>query len=90
VALWVVEAISSIGAGFAPAGTTAAFPIAVGESLLVLSDEMAVLWDLDTTLWVEATCRAAGRNLTETEWAKYFPGRDYQITCPQWAPRPKL
>ena len=45
--------------------------------------------DLDTNLWAEKVCFAAGRNLTEAEWTKYFPGRDYQVACPQWPAKPK-
>jgi crotonobetainyl-CoA:carnitine CoA-transferase CaiB-like acyl-CoA transferase len=36
-----------------------------------------------TALEVEAACLAAGRNLTEDEWATYIGG-DPQATCPQW------
>jgi hypothetical protein len=28
-----------------------------------------------------ATCKAAGRGLTEAEWATYFPGREYEPAC---------
>jgi DNA-binding SARP family transcriptional activator/WD40 repeat protein len=31
-----------------------------------------------------ALCRAAGRNLTADEWARYLPGRPYVKTCPQY------
>ena len=53
-------------------------------------DEAAVLWPLDTALWAEKVCFAAGRNLTEAEWTKYFPGRDYEVTCDQWPAKPKI
>ena len=43
-------------------------------------------WTVDTrlTTWVERACRIAGRNLTENEWAQFFPDRPYQVTCRQW------
>jgi DNA-binding CsgD family transcriptional regulator/WD40 repeat protein len=88
VALWDLETQASIGSSFATPGATAAFPMPDGKSLLVASDEMTILWSLDTTLWADATCRAAGRNLTEAEWARYFPGRNYEATCAQWPERP--
>ena len=60
-----------------------------GSSLLVVGDTRTVVWSLDPNLWAEKVCFAAGRNLTEAEWAKYFPGRDYEVTCPQWPAKPK-
>jgi len=88
-ALWDLETKTSIGSSFAWQGTTSAHPTPDGK-LLVASDAMTVLWSLDVSLWAEATCKAAGRNLTEAEWAKYFPGRNYAVTCPQWPARPAL
>jgi WD40 repeat protein len=32
--------------------------------------------------WVEYACRAANRNLSRVEWAKYLPGRAYEHVCP--------
>ncbi|MEZ5383850.1 MAG: toll/interleukin-1 receptor domain-containing protein [Microthrixaceae bacterium] len=31
---------------------------------------------------IEAACAAAGRSLTEEEWAQFIPGTDYRTTCP--------
>jgi len=84
-----LEKEASIGSSFAPPGATAAFPAPDSKSLLVASDETTILWNLDTKLWAEKVCLAAGRNLTEAEWTKYFPGRDYQSTCQRWPPKPK-
>jgi len=89
VALWDLEKQASIGSSFAPPEATAAFPAPDGKSLLVASDETTILWDLDTKLWAEKACLAAGRNLTEAEWTKYFPGRDYEATCQRWPAKPK-
>ncbi|MGE0601182.1 MAG: hypothetical protein AB7J35_17490 [Dehalococcoidia bacterium] len=58
--------------------------------LATSSDGATVVWDLDVSLWAEKTCAAAGRNLTEAEWTKYFPGRSYESTCPQWPAKPGL
>jgi hypothetical protein len=88
VALWDLEKEASIGSSFAPPGATAAFPMPDGKSLLVATDDMTILWNLDTKLWAEKVCLAAGRNLTEAEWAKYFPGRDYQVSCDRWPAKP--
>jgi WD40 repeat protein len=43
-----------------------------------------ILWDVDPQSWVVRACQKAGRNFTQPEWEKYFPGEDYRITCPQW------
>ncbi len=45
----------------------------------------AIEWNLDTTTWESVACRAAGRNLTASEWADYI-GEDtpYHATCDQW------
>jgi WD40 repeat protein len=87
-AVWDLETQTSIGSSFALPGTRAAYVMPGGASLLVASDDMTVLWSLDTTLWAEAACKAAGRNLTRTEWQKYFPGRDYITVCSQWPSEP--
>lgn len=39
------------------------------------------IWDIDTSKWVEAACRLAGRNLTEQEWQQYGPRAAYAETC---------
>ncbi len=66
------------------------FSFANGSALVTSSDGATVVWDLDVSLWAEKICQAAGRNLTESEWTKYFPGREYETTCPQWPPKPNL
>jgi WD40 repeat protein len=38
--------------------------------------------DLQLPAALELACRTAGRNLTEREWAEYFPGEAYRPTCP--------
>jgi WD40 repeat protein len=44
-----------------------------------------VIWDLDPSSWPDVACRAAGRNLTEAEWAQFGPAdQSMAQTCPQW------
>jgi hypothetical protein len=43
-----------------------------------------MVWDLDPADWAKTACSIAGRNLTQSEWKQYLPGRPYQSTCPQW------
>jgi hypothetical protein len=95
--LWDLEARDRIGSSFTPSITPlprlvegGAFLTPDGSSLLVAGDTRMVFWHLDTTQWAEQVCFAAGRNLTEDEWATYFPGRDYEVACPQWPAKPKI
>jgi WD40 repeat protein len=40
-------------------------------------------WDMDPDSWQRAACLAAGRNLTDEEWAQYIgAGEPYRETCP--------
>jgi WD40 repeat protein len=43
-----------------------------------------MVWDFDPAHWASIACRIAGRNLTQSEWKQYLPGRPYQPTCPEW------
>ena len=96
ISLWDTETDARIGAAFnwLPSATAGksddVFLSSDGRSLTVSNDNATVVWDLDVTLWAEKICQAAGRNLTESEWTKYFPGREYETTCPQWPPKPNL
>ena len=38
----------------------------------------------EPSAWLERACRTAGRNLTRSEWNEFFPGRSYEVTCPEW------
>ena len=40
-------------------------------------------WDMDPASWLAAACLAAGRNLTDDEWAQYIGADEpYRQTCP--------
>jgi WD40 repeat protein len=56
-----------------------------GKSFLV-NDNLGhiSLWDISLQSWLDRSCKIAGRNLTQEEWADYFPGEEYQKTCEQW------
>lgn len=53
-------------------------------------DKTARLWNLDLlssqpsnlNKLIKLACQAAGRNLTPTEWKRYFPGEKYHTSCP--------
>ena len=90
VTVWDLDKKQPIGASFGWAGPAGgAFLTPDSSALIVTSNQAAVRWDLDTSKWFDDACMAAGRNLTEAEWTKYFPGREYEVTCPQWPAKPK-
>jgi hypothetical protein len=37
---------------------------------------------MDTGTWERFACRAAGRDLTPTEWRALLPDRPYRPVCP--------
>jgi WD40 repeat protein len=90
VGVWNTRTGDPIGTGFGGPGTLSATLTPDGQTLVLGTDHGVELWRLDHGLWAEKTCAAAGRNLTDAEWAKYFPGRDYQATCPNWPAKPNL
>ncbi len=56
-----------------------------GRSLTTVSADANVkTWEMDLTVLLDQACISAGRNLTQAEWAQFFPGEPYQKTCPQW------
>ncbi len=66
-------------------------PQAIGHDLgdqlqLVTSvGEYGILWNLDIDSWPVIACRAAGRNLTGSEWDQFGPrDTDHRATCEQW------
>jgi WD40 repeat protein len=58
--------------------------VADGDTLRVVTplDGTALVWNLEMDEWVDLACEAAGRNMTEAEWASYGP-RDTEprATC---------
>ena len=40
------------------------------------------LWPLDRDVWREQACRMANRELTQQEWAEYFPNQPQRTLCP--------
>jgi WD40 repeat protein/energy-coupling factor transporter ATP-binding protein EcfA2 len=46
------------------------------------SEKRLLLWDIKVESWIRNACRVANRNLTRTEWERYFPNQPYRRTCP--------
>lgn len=54
-----------------------------GDRLAVASLAGVQIWDIAPEHLVEAACRIAGRNLTETEWSNHLDAfGPYEETCP--------
>jgi WD40 repeat protein len=51
-------------------------------------DGNVMTWVVNPDRWKQATCQRVGRNFTQKEWAFYFPGEVYRLTCPQWPAGP--
>jgi WD40 repeat protein len=83
--LWHVESGRQIGKPLPAQAGGRPWGVADSETLRVVTphDGNALIWNLEVDEWVELACSAAGRNMTETEWAEFGP-RDTELraTCP--------
>ena len=50
-------------------------------------DGTIMLWDINLDSWQTLACRRANRNLTQTEWQRFFGDQEFQVTCPELADR---
>ena len=52
---------------------------------MTVRDDYLQFWNTDPSGWFDIACKAAGRNLTRTEWEQLGPtDAEYAATCPQW------
>ena len=83
--------LSSFGNAFI-GGVVAVTSLAFSpDSLSLASGSQAgtvTLWDLDVEQWKVRACEMAGRNLTQSEWEKYFPNRN--MPSPAAFPRRRI
>ena len=82
--LWDATTLESFGkpVTVTSSGGSIPSPSPDGTKLVIGSEGVAVLLDLNPRHWETLACRIAGRNLTQAEWNQYLPGRDYHRTCP--------
>ncbi len=83
--LWDLEERTVIGSGFPSDPGTVPGSALDGTRLGTFRGDQVLIWDLDLASWPEIACRAAGRNLTESEWEQFGPADvDHRATCRQW------
>ncbi len=82
--LWDLQTFHNIGQALTmPGAAVTALAFNPPNTILAAgsADGRLVLWDIDPRSWQQQACELAARNLTPTEWQKYFPNEDYQETC---------
>jgi WD40 repeat protein/DNA-binding SARP family transcriptional activator len=88
--LWDVRSQKRLGAplpGPPEAGNArvaAAFNPDGRRLVAVYQDGQAWQWDTDPGSWRFRACSVAGRNLSQTEWQSFLPGRAYRRICENW------
>lgn len=58
-----------------------ASPSPSGRHLVTGVGDHLLTWSLDPDAWAEIACRAAGRTLTEEEWAEFVGDEPYDPVC---------
>lgn len=53
-----------------------------GRLISVGYEGTMLVWRLDATSLEQRACELAGRNLTQDEWRRFLPDRDYRVSCP--------
>jgi len=82
--LWDFEQRRPIGVPYRNEAATAAHIIG-DHTLITSSTKYLYRWNIDFDTWEDIACRAAGRNLTEAEWADFGPvDQPYAPTCEMW------
>ena len=81
VGLWDAHRREYLGSVRAAVESHAGFAQGATDVLIASVDGEVSVWDPDPEAAVEAACRIAGRELTQTEWRAYLPGRDPHPLC---------
>ena len=82
--IWSLEDMAAL-AGPLSAGWWGAEIEPTGGHVLLAGPDVMERFPLDPQSWQEMACTAAGRNLTEEEWGRYFVDEPYRDTCPDLA-----
>jgi hypothetical protein len=84
--LWDLETLTPVGDPFLHVTDYRHPSLAADAKLLATTTGTeAVIWNVDVESWPDIACRAAGRNMTATEWEELGPqDAPYRATCEQW------
>jgi len=77
-ALWDAEHAIEIGKGFL---LNCGFWLLDGSGFVAKDLTSIQIWDIDRDKWMLAACKFVGRNLSQAEWERYGPKKDYRQTC---------
>jgi DNA-binding SARP family transcriptional activator/WD40 repeat protein/tRNA A-37 threonylcarbamoyl transferase component Bud32 len=78
-----LETLEAVGEEFPYIHTPWPASLAAEANLLATAtDHGTVIWNVDVDEWPQIACRAAGRNMTHTEWTQVGPADEaYRATC---------
>lgn len=62
-------------------GQTHLFPPVGNEIVVSTEDGPGRRYPMDVAAWIDYACAVAGRDLTEAEWNRFAPTREYRRTC---------
>jgi WD40 repeat protein/serine/threonine protein kinase len=85
VALWDITEGKRLGQPFTGhTGPVWGVAFSPDGSQLVSGDQnnTVIVWETALTTWAARACAVANRNLTPSEWERYFGAEPYRATCP--------
>ena len=56
-------------------------PSPSGRQVVGATEDHLIVWDIEPETWFDIACRAAGRSLTEDEWAQFIGNEPYDPAC---------
>ncbi|NNC43728.1 MAG: glycine betaine/L-proline ABC transporter substrate-binding protein ProX [Acidimicrobiia bacterium] len=89
--MWHLESGRQVGVQFPTSVGGLPYGVSSEEGLRLVTPfgGKALVWNLDTSMWVDIACRAAGRNMTRSEWRLFGPqDSEYDVSCEQFAAAP--
>lgn len=62
-------------------GYTHLLPATSDEVVALSGERPGHRYPMDPSVWLDQVCTIVGRDLTQSEWSRYVPGRPYRQTC---------
>jgi len=81
VEIWDVSSGRQRGTIDVVPGTISADFLSDREIVATTTTGAVTVFDLSVDDWITRACRAAGRDITEDEWAQFLPAHPYQQVC---------